>query len=81
MISFSVLKKWLRNWKDAAVRRVKAGGFHAGLGYLADVVDPAPRLDAEGAAGIAAGIAGSFLPPFGMARASGGDAEALARLI
>lgn len=61
MINFSVLKKWLRNWKDAAVRGVKAGGFHAGLGYLADVVDPAPGLDAAGAAGLMAGMAGSLL--------------------
>ena len=51
----------LDNWKDAAVRGVKAGGFHAGLGYLADVVDPAPRLDAAGAAGLMAGMAGSLL--------------------
>ncbi len=57
----------LDDWKDAAVRGMKAGGLNAGLGYLADVVDPAPRLDAAGAAGFAAGIAGSFLQPFGMA--------------
>ena len=51
----------LDNWKDAAVRGVKAGGLYAGLGYLADVVDPAPRLDAAGAAGLMAGMAGSLL--------------------
>ena len=58
----------LSSVKNAAVRGAKAGAASAGLGYLADCLDPAPGWDAAGAAGFAAGIAGSFLPPFGMAR-------------
>ena len=51
----------LKNLKNATVRGMKAGAANAGLGYFADLVDPAPRLDVSGAAGLMAGMAGSLL--------------------
>ena len=56
------------------------GNSFYGTDLVSSVKNAAIRGVRTGAVGFVAGIVGSFRPPFGMARAPGGDAEALARL-